>query len=91
MAHGKSSKKRMRQSETRRQRNKSQLTALRTQLKKVRQAIATGNAEKAQAELRVTARALDKAATKGVIHRNNASRHKSRLAQAVAKLTATPA
>ena len=89
MAHSRSSKKRIRQNETLRQRNREDMSALRTQVKKVRLAIAAGDVEKAQAEFGVTARALDRAATRGLIHRNNAGRRKSRLAHELGKLAKT--
>jgi small subunit ribosomal protein S20 len=86
MAHSRSSKKRIRQNQTRRERNKVGLTALRTQIKKMRQALAAGDPARAQAEFQVTASKLDKAATKGLLHKNNASRRKSRLALQLAKV-----
>ena len=88
MAHSKSAKKRIRQNETRRLGNKAGMTALRTQIKKVRAAIEAGDIERAQTEYQATARALDRAVTKGLIHRNNADRHKSRLARHLATLAA---
>jgi len=84
MAHSKSAKKRIRQNERRRLRNKSQVTALRTQIKKMRQALEARDVQRAQAEYKLTVSALDKAVTKGVIHRNNANRHKARLARQLA-------
>ena len=86
MAHRKSAKKRIRQNEKRRLRNRSHITALRTQVKKMRQALEAGDLERARAEYGTTAAALDKAVTRGVIHANNASRRKSRLANQLATL-----
>ena len=86
MAHSTSSKKRIRQTETRRLRNREDMSALRTLVKKFRLAVAAGDADKAQAEFNAAARTLDHAATCGLIHRNNASRRKSRLAHELRKL-----
>jgi len=83
MPNTKSAAKRLRQSLERRERNRSAKRALRTQVRKVRDAVEEGNLEKAQAELRVVAKVADKAASKKVIHRNAAARTKSRLAAAV--------
>lgn len=66
-------------------RNRIVKSALKTNIKKFLTAIATGNAEEAKVEFKATAKALDMAASKGVIHKNKAARTKSRLA---AKLTA---
>jgi len=79
----KSAKKAMRQARVRAVVNKAQRSALRTALKRVR--TATGAQEAAQA-YHTAARLLDRAARKGLIHRNNAARHKSRLAKLVKKL-----
>lgn len=76
----KSAKKAMRQSRARYARNKGQRAALRTAVKRVRQAPTADGAAKAFA---VAARLLDRAARKGLIHPNNAARHKSRLAKYV--------
>ena len=86
MAHSKSAEKRIRQNETRRLKNRALMNALRTQVKKAREALAAGDAERAKAVCAATGRALDKAAARGLIHRNNASRHKARLAKALAKI-----
>ena len=74
----KSAKKAMRQGRARYARNKVQRSALRTALKRVRQADTADAAAKAYA---VAARLLDRAARKGLVHPNNAARHKSRLAK----------
>ena len=79
----KSAKKAMRQARARAVINKAQRSALRTALKRVRSA--TGPEDAAQA-YHDAARLLDRAARKGIIHRNNAARHKSRLAKLVKKL-----
>jgi len=71
-----------------RTRNRSQRSALRTQLKKVLAAVGSGSKESAQAELTKAVRALDRAARKGLIHENQAARRKSRLSAKVAALAA---
>lgn len=79
MPNTKSAKKRMRQTDVRRTRNRAVKSAVKTQLKKVREAATAGNLEVAETEYRVAARKLDKAAAAKVIHKNSASRHKARL------------
>lgn len=83
MATHKSAIKRHRQSLKRRARNQALKSRLRTLVKKVRVAVDAKDPATAEAELKVAARALDKAVTKGVLHRNNASRRQSRLALAL--------
>ena len=86
MAHSKSAQKRARQSRSRRARNKPQRSALRTQLKKVVAAVeSVSGSDAAQAQLLKATRQLDKAARKGLIHKNQAARKKSRLAAKVSK------
>ena len=72
----------MRQARTRGARNRAQRSALRTALKHVRDATADNAVEAYAAAVRL----LDRAARKGLIHQNNAARHKSRLAAHVKKL-----
>lgn len=79
-----SAKKAMRQARTHQARNRAQRSALRTALKRVRAAAA---AEQAAQAYKVAVQLLDRAARKGIIHPNNAARHKSRLAAAVKKLS----
>jgi len=74
-----SAKKRMRQDAVRRARNRSTKSALRTQLRKVRDAIAAKEIETSQTEFRSLAKKLDRAAAHKVIHPNRAARTKSRL------------
>jgi small subunit ribosomal protein S20 len=76
----KSAKKRLRQSLERRVRNRAVKSSLKTQIKRVLTAIAGKEPEKVEGEYRLACKKLDKAAAAGVIHRNTASRHKSRLA-----------
>ena len=79
----KSAKKAMRQGRARQGRNRAQSSALRTAVKRVRTATTSAQAGEAY---RVASRLLDRAARKGLIHANNAARHKSRLAAVVKKL-----
>lgn len=74
-----SAKKRHRQSLERRAKNRATKSALKTQIKKLREAAKSGDAAKAEAEFRLVAKKLDRAGTKRVIHPNVASRTKSRL------------
>lgn len=79
MANTPQAKKRARQGEKRRQQNASQRSTMRTYLKRVTKAIAEKKTELAIAEYRLMASAVDKMVSKGLIHRNKADRHKSRL------------
>lgn len=79
MANIKSAIKRIRQSEKRRVRNAAVRSTVRTSVKGTRAAIESGQADQARATLLRTIQVLDKAVTKGVIHKNTAARKKSRL------------
>lgn len=79
MPNIKSAEKRVRITQQRSLRNTSLKSALRTTMKKFETAVAQSDLEQARIALRIATRALDKAATKGIIHRNTASRKKSRL------------
>ena len=79
MANSKSSKKRIRVAERRRDRNKPFRTEARTFVKKAELAIAAGDAAAAAAATQEAVSVLDRVAGKGVIHKNNAARRKSRL------------
>ena len=79
MANIKSQIKRNRQNEQARMRNKSVRSALKTYARRVRESLAAGDREAAETALRRANRAYDKAVSKGVIHKNNAARRKSRL------------
>ena len=74
-----SAKKRLRQNIARRELNRSRRSALRTQIRKLREAVAAGDKDGAAAQLKLTVRALDKAGASGLIHKNAAARTKSRL------------
>lgn len=86
MANTKSAEKRNRQNVKARERNRAQRSSLRTAIKKLRVAVSSGDAAKAQELLSTTLGVIDKTAQKKVIHANTASRYKSRLEQKVAAL-----
>jgi small subunit ribosomal protein S20 len=86
VAQHKSAEKRARQSERRRTRNRAVTSALRTRVKAVREAIAAGDKTAAAAKLHEAEKALRKAATKGIVKKETASRQVSRLARAVHKV-----
>ena len=86
MANTKSAEKRNRQNIQARERNRAHRSTLRTAIKKLRTAVASGDAAQAQKILPETLGVIDKTAQKKVIHANTASRYKSRLAQKVAAL-----
>lgn len=79
MPNHKSAEKRMRQNEKRRLINRSNRTRVRTSIKKLREALATGEAKETTALLPETISTIDKAVQKGVLHKNTAGRYKSRL------------
>ena len=80
--------KRHRQSLKRRARNQATKTRLRHLVRDVRAAIASKDGAAAAEQLKTASKALDKAVTKGVLHRNSAARKISRLAHAVSQLSA---
>ena len=84
MANIKSQQKRIKTNERARLRNKSVKSSLRTAVRAFREAADGGDKEKAAELLVSTNRKLDKAASKGVIHKNQAARRKSRLMKTVA-------
>ena len=86
MANIKSQQKRNRTNERARLRNKSVKSALRTAVRAFREAAATGEKDKAAELLVSTSRKLDKAASNGVIHKNQAANKKSALAHALNKI-----
>ena len=79
MANHFSALKRARQTERRTTRNRANTSALRTQLRELRETIAKGDKASAEQMYRKTVSALDKAIQKGTLHENTASRYKSRL------------
>ena len=84
MANIKSQIKRNKQNEKARQRNKAVKSSLKTAVRKFREAAASGDAAAADAALRSAGRQLDKAASKGVIHKNQAANRKSAMAKSLA-------
>ena len=86
MAHSLSAIKRVRQNEKRRVRNRADRTRLRSQVKRLRQALDGGNADEAKKLLPDTVSLVDIMVKKGVIHANAGSRYKSRLTRRLAAL-----
>lgn len=86
MANIKSAKKRILVSKKKEMRNKAVKTELKTLVKKVGAAIAEGNKEAAATALLVATSKIDKAAKKGILHKNTAARKISRLNKAVNKI-----
>ena len=83
MANIKSQKKRVRTNEKAHQRNVAVKSALKTAIRATREAIAAGDKAAAEAAYQVAARKLDQAASKGVIHKNQAANRKSGMAVAI--------
>jgi small subunit ribosomal protein S20 len=83
VANIKSQIKRVKTNEKRRQRNKSVRSSVRTAVRRFREAVEAGDTEKATELQRAAAKALDKAAGKGVIHKNQAANRKSAMAKRV--------
>ncbi len=88
MAIHKSALKRARQNEKRNERNRVIRSALRTAIKQFRALIAAQDFEAAEAGLPKLYKTIDKAVTKGIIHRNEGARKKSRLTTALSKVRA---
>ncbi|WP_103503826.1 MULTISPECIES: 30S ribosomal protein S20 [Streptomyces] len=88
MANIKSQIKRIKTNEKARLRNKTVKSELKTAVRAAREAIAAGDAEKATAAAQAAGRKLDKAVSKGVLHKNNAANKKSALDAQVASLKA---
>jgi small subunit ribosomal protein S20 len=91
LANTVSARKRARQSEKRRTQNTRDRSRLRTQIKKVVNAIASGDKDKAKAAYTEATPVIDRMANKGIIHANKAARHKSRLNDAIHSLSQPPA
>lgn len=83
MANIKSAQKRARQSEKRREHNKALRSRVRTHIKKVLAAIRAGDGAAAQARYKEAVPVIDSMVNKGILHANNAARHKSRLNQRI--------
>jgi small subunit ribosomal protein S20 len=88
MANIKSQIKRNKQNEVRRVRNKAVRSEIRTRVKNAERAVAEGSDASTEA-LREAVKRIDKAASKGVIHKNQAANRKSRLMKRLAKLTSS--
>jgi small subunit ribosomal protein S20 len=88
MANTKSAEKRHRQNVKTRERNRGHRSRLRTAIKRLRAAVASGDSGKVQEILPQTLTIIDATAQKKIIHTNTASRYKSRLTRAVAKAAA---
>jgi small subunit ribosomal protein S20 len=88
MANTASARKRIRQIERRTERNKARTSRMRTFIKKVEMAVASGNKDAATAALREAQPEMQRAAGKGVIHRNTVARKISRLSARVKALAA---
>ena len=86
MANSAQARKRARQAEKRRRQNASQRSMVRTYIKKVQAAIIERDAEAAQTALDTAIPIIDRMAAKGILHKNKAARHKSRLSAAIASL-----
>ena len=86
MANIKSQLKRIKTNEKARQRNKAVKSSLKTAIRRFREAADAGDADKATVLLQDASRKLDKAASKGVIHRNQAANKKSAMARRAASL-----
>jgi small subunit ribosomal protein S20 len=83
MANSAQARKRARQAEATNRRNASLRSSLRSAVKKVRKAIATGDKAAAQKQLQASQAVIDRIADKKIVHKNAAARTKSRLAQAI--------
>ncbi len=88
MANSPQARKRARQAEKRRNHNASLRSLVRTQIKKVVAAIDSGDAQTAKAAYESAIPVIDRMADKGIIHKNKAARHKSRLNAKVKALAA---
>lgn len=91
MAHHKSAKKRIRQTERRTAVNRARVSRIRTFVKKVETAIAAGDKSAAETALREAQPEMQRGVSRGVIHRNTVARKLSRLSARIKKLGAAPA
>ncbi len=87
MANHKSAEKRVRQTEKRNETNRGNRSKVRTQIKKLRSAVAASDKNLSGELLNPTISVIDKAVNKGLIHKNTAARHKSRLTKHVARVS----
>jgi small subunit ribosomal protein S20 len=88
LANSKQATKRARQAVKRRSHNMALRSRMRTMMKRVRKAVAEGDAQVASDHFRAAVPVIDTMVNKGIIHRNAAARHKSRLNDAIRKLGA---
>lgn len=88
MANHVSALKRARQTEFKTERNRANTSRLRSALRAIREATTAGDKKKAEEVYRAACSSIDKAAQKGVLHKNTASRYKSRLKVRVNKVAA---
>jgi small subunit ribosomal protein S20 len=88
MANTEQSKKRVRQTAARTEVNKARRSRIRTFLRKVEEAIASGNTDAAKAALLAAQPELDRGVTKGILHKNTVARKMSRLSARVSSLKA---
>ena len=86
MANSAQARKRARQAEKHRRQNASHRSMVRTYIKRVQSAIDEGNFDDASAALSAATPVIDRMANKGIMHRNKAARHKSRLSAQVKSL-----
>jgi small subunit ribosomal protein S20 len=87
VANSRSARKRIRSSERKRVRNRIVRSAVRTRIGRVRRSLVSGQLNGVEEELRAAVKELDKAAEKGILHRNNVARRKSRIMAMAARLT----
>jgi small subunit ribosomal protein S20 len=88
MAHSLSARKRIRQNEKHRRRNRGRRERLKGELRRFQSALESGDQGRIQEELAKAQKAVDKASTKGILHRRNADRRKARLAKAASRALA---
>ena len=86
MPNIKSAKKRVLVSQTKAMQNKAAKSALKTEIKKFEAAVAEGNRSEAEGAYKVAVKAVDKAVSKGLLHRNNAANKKSKMTVKLNKL-----
>lgn len=79
MAHSSSAEKRIRQNEARRARNRWRLKTMRTAIKEFEEKVLHGSADEAKDAFKSVSRLIDRTAAKGIIHKNQAARRKSRM------------
>jgi len=91
LPHSLSAQKRVRQDEKRRLRTRAVRSSMKTYTKKLLSALEAGDADQARTEYRAASRAIDKAVTRGALHKRTGARQKSRLAARLSRLAAATA